>query len=431
MVASLALPGCAGLANDARRAKDTERVEGPTRSGRNLAGKGEGAARQSTGSGATSPSPSVDPATPTGWGPTTGELGRAADLVAGMTVEQQVATVLMPGFWGYDGRSPTLAEVAQNRIMHRIGRPVAIARIRSYAAYFLRPEVIADADQVARLAGALHAAGDGPDGLPLLISMDQEGGDVQRLKVGVPAVPSAASVGATGDPSYAREVARTNGRTLRELGLTMVFAPVADVDPDGSSVIGTRSYSSDVDVAAEMVVASVEGYLAAGILPVVKHFPGLGSVRGDSHRELPVQRKSVPALRRSDLVPFAAAVRAGAPVVMTAHVEVAKLDKRVPASLSSTVIGTLLRGELGFRGVAVTDSQGMGPIHARYGPAEGAVRSLLAGNDLVLNSPRPERARRAVLEAVESGRLPTTRLVEAATRVTALRIYQERLSSGG
>jgi beta-N-acetylhexosaminidase len=211
----------------------------------------------------------------------------------------------------------------------------------------------------------------------------------------------------------------------------MVFAPVADVDPDGSSVIGTRSYSPDVDVAADMVVASVEGYLAAGILPVVKHFPGLGSVRGDSHRELPVQRKSVRALRGSDLVPFAAAVRAGAPVVMTAHVEVARLDKRVPASLSSTVIGTLLRGDLGFRGVAVTDSQGMGPIHARYGPAEGAVRSLLAGNDLVLNSPRPERARRAVLAAVGSGRLPTTRLVEAATRVTALRIYQERLASGG
>ena len=252
---------------------------------------------------------------------------------------------------------------------------------------------------------------------------------MQRLKVGVPVVPSAASVGATGDPAYARKVARANGRTLASLGVTMVFAPVADVDPDGSSVLGSRTYSRDVDEAARMVTASVEGYLSAGILPVVKHFPGLGSVRGDSHSTLPVQRKSVASLLRTDLVPFAAAIDAGAPVVMTGHVAVPALESDVPASLSSAVVQTLLRDRLGFQGVVVTDSQGMAPIHARYGPAEGAVRSLLAGNDLVLNSARPHRARRAVLAALDSGRLPMERVVEAATRVTALRIYQERLAA--
>jgi len=304
-----------------------------------------------------------------------------------------------------------------------------VAARRGYAGFFLRPEVIGDADQVARLAKDLHRAGDGPDGLPLLLSIDQEGGGVQRLKVGVDPVPSAASVGATGDPAYARKVARANGRTLRGLGVTMVFAPVADVDPDGSSVMGSRVYSPDVDVAAEMVTATVDGYLAAGIIPVVKHFPGLGTVQGDSHRMLPVQGKSVARLARSDLVPFEAAVRAGAPVVMTGHVAVRALEPGMPASLSAKVIGTLLRDKLGFDGVAVTDSQGMGPVFARFGPAEGAVRSLLAGNDLVLNSPRPEKARRAVIEAVESGRLPAERLAEAATRVTALRIYQQRLAT--
>lgn len=378
---------------------------------------------------ATPESPAPDPDTPTGWGPTVGELQRARDLVAAMSVEDQVATVLMPGFWGYDGARPTEAEIAQNRRMHRLDTPVEVAATRRYAGFFLRPEVIADADQVARLAEDLHRAGDGPDGLPLLLSIDQEGGGVQRLKVGVDPVPSAASVGATGDPSYARNVARANGRTLRGLGVTMIFAPVADVDPDGSSVMGSRVYSPDVGVAAEMVTATVEGYLAAGVIPVVKHFPGLGTVQGDSHRTLPVQGKSVAGLVVSDLVPFDAAVRAGAPVVMTGHVAVPALEPRMPASLSAEVIGTLLRGELGFDGVAVTDSQGMGPIHARFGPAEGAVRSLLAGNDLVLNSPRPEKARRAVLDAVGSGRLPAERLAEAATRVTALRIYQQRLAA--
>jgi beta-N-acetylhexosaminidase len=378
-----------------------------------------------------SPSPTVDPDAPSGWGPTLGELEQARALVDAMDTRDRVATVLMPGFWGYDGREPTPAEAARNQEMHAADAPVDVAATRRYGGFFLRPEVIADADQVARLAGQLHRAGDGPDGLPLLLSMDQEGGVVQRLKVGVDPVPSAQSIGATGDPAYARRVARENGRTLRGLGVTMVLAPVADVDPDGVSVMGSRAYSSDVDVAAEMVVASVRGYVQAGIVPVVKHFPGLGTVTGDSHRSLPVQRKPVAELERTDLVPFAAAVDAGAPVVMTGHVAVPALEEDVPASLSATVIGELLRERLGFRGVAVTDSQGMGPVHGRYGPAEGAVRSLLAGNDLVLNSPNPERARKAVLRALRDGRITRERVDEAATRVTALRLYQQRLASAG
>jgi beta-N-acetylhexosaminidase len=180
-----------------------------------------------------------------------------------------------------------------------------------------------------------------------------------------------------------------------------------------------------------MVEATVRGYLKAGVVPVLKHFPGLGTVSGDSHRSLPVQGKSLDALRRTDLVTFRAAVEAGAPVVMTGHVAVPALERGMPASLSRTVLDTVLRGELGFEGVAITDSQGMGPVYGRYGPAEGAIRSLLAGNDLVLNSPRPRRARRAVLAAVRSGRIPAERLAEAATRVEALRIYQQRLSQGG
>jgi beta-N-acetylhexosaminidase len=373
-------------------------------------------------------SPAPDPQAPSGWGPTLGEIERARTLVEGLGVEEKVVTVLMPGFWGYDGADPTPAEAAQNEVMHGVASPVDVVTAQPYGGFFLRPEVIADAGQVRRLAGRLHDAGDGPDGLPLLLSMDQEGGVVQRLKSGVDVVPSAASVGASGDPAYARSVARDNGRTLRELGVTMVLAPVADVDPDGTSVMGSRTYSGDHDTAAEMVVATVEGYLRAGVVPAVKHFPGLGTVTGDSHRSLPVQRKSVAELERTDLRPFAAAVDAGAPVVMTAHVAVRAIDPGMPASLSADVIATLLRGRLGFEGVAVTDSQGMGPVHGRFGPAEGAVRSLLAGNDLILNSPKPERARRALLRAVASGRVPQERLDEAATRVMALRIYQQRLA---
>jgi len=387
-----------------------------------------GAGRTSAATPAQSTTPPPDPDTPSSWGPTLGELAQARAIVDGMDDADRVATVMMPGFWGYDGESPAPAEAAQNQLMHGVDSAAEVAADQTYGGFFLRPEVIADADQVRRLTGVLHAQGDGPDGLPLLVSMDQEGGVVQRLKVGVAPVPSAASVGYSGSTAYARKVARANGRTLRDLGVTMVLAPVADVDPDGVSVMGSRTYSADRRVAARMVVATVRGYLQAGVVPVLKHFPGLGTVSGDSHRSLPVQGKSVEALRRTDLATFRAAVDAGAPVVMTGHVAVPALERGVPASLSRTVLDTLLRGELGFEGVAITDSQGMGPVHGRYGPAEGAIRSLLAGNDLVLNSPRPRRARRAVLDAVRSGRIPPERLAEAATRVEALRIYQQRLS---
>jgi beta-N-acetylhexosaminidase len=378
---------------------------------------------------AATPDHTVDPDTPTGWGPTEGELARARDLVAAMTVPEQASTVLMPGFWGYDGLDPTSAEAAQNRVMHGVDSAAQALHAHAFGGVFLRPEVIADADQVDRLAGELHDVGDQPDGLPLLVSIDQEGGVVQRLKVGVDVVPSAASVGAVGDPAYATKVARANGRTLRRLGVTMVMAPVADVDPDGSSVMGSRTYSPDRKVAAAMFTATVQGYMDAGIIPAVKHYPGLGTVTGDSHHSLPEQAKSLAQLRRTDLVTFEAAIKAGAPVIMTGHVAVDAIEPGMPASISKGVVQGLLRDTLGFHGVAVTDSQGMGPINGPYNSGEGAVRSLVAGDDLVLNSPSPGRARRALQRAVQTGRLPADRLAEAATRVLALRIYQQRISS--
>lgn len=410
---ALVLPACSGSSDGATSATPT----------------GSPSSTTSATAGAGSPSAPADPDAPTGWGPTEGELAQARDLVAGMSTGDKASTVLMPGFWGYDGDHPSAAEAARNQVMHGVDSADEALTAHPFGGVFLRPEVIADADQIDTLTGELHDAGDQPEGLPLLISIDQEGGVVQRLKVGVPVVPSAASIGQRDDPAYARQVAVDNGRTLRRIGVTMVMAPVADVDPDGTSVMGSRTYSPDRAVAARMVTATVKGYLAAGVIPAVKHFPGLGSVTGDSHHSLPEQGKSLARLRRTDLVTFQAAIDAGAPVVMTGHVAVDAIEPGMPGSISEGVVTGLLRDTLGFEGVAVTDSQGMGPINGPYNSAEGAVRSILAGDDLVLNSPYPGRARRALVTAVESGRLPTARLDEAAARVLALRFYQQRIGS--
>ncbi len=406
--------GCAGVGGTTARPNDRPpATHGPT---------------PSVPSTETGVEPTVDPDTPTSWGPTEGVLAEAEVLVEAMTLEEKVATVLMPGFWGYDGQAPAPAEATANQGMHGVDTAAEAVGTHGFGGVFLRPEVISDADQVADLAAQLHEVGDQPEELPLLVSLDQEGGAVQRLQVGVDPVPSAATIGATGDRAYAREVARANGAALKEVGVTMVMAPVADVDPTGVSETGSRGYSTDVVAAAPMVVSTMKGYLDAGIIPVVKHFPGLGSVVGDSHVSLPVQPRSVEELRAFDLVPFTAAIEAGAPAVMTGHVAVEALDPGIPASTSEAVVEGLLRDDLGFEGVVVTDSQGMGPVHGRWGSGPSAVRSLLAGNDVVLNSPEPDDARRAVTRAVNGGRLPEERLAESAARVLALRMYQQRLA---
>lgn len=408
LLCTVALAGCAGASPEENRSP------------------GAGSSPTTLPSAGTEPT--VDPATPTSWGPTEGEVARAEELAHQLSVEELVSTVLMPGFWGYDAQRPTPDEAVANQGMHRVDSAVEAIEQHGFGSVFLRPEVISDVEQVSSLTEALHEVGDQPDGWPMLISIDQEGGGVQRLTTGVDPVPSASSVGATGDLEYAAQVARDNGRSLREVGVTMVMAPVADVDPTYTSTLGSRTYSTDHELAAEMVTATTKGYLEAGVLPVVKHFPGLGSVIGDSHSTLPVQSKSFAELTTSDLVPFRAAVEAGAPAVMTAHVAVEAIEPEVPASLSSGVVEGILRGTLAFEGVVVTDSQGMGPIHVGYGPGEGAVRSVLAGNDLVLNSPNPTQARLALLEAVEKGRLTEGRLEESAVRLLALRSYQHRLA---
>jgi beta-N-acetylhexosaminidase len=372
---------------------------------------------------------SVDPDRPSGWGPTAVELTQARRDVAAMSVRAQAAQVLMPGFWGLSATGVPPAVAARNQQMHGVGSPAQALERYAYGGVFVNSQSLVEPGQVRGLLDGLHEVGDRPDGLPLLASIDQEGGDVQRLREGMTDLPSAATIGAAGSPALARRLAEVNGTELRALGFTMVMAPVADVDTADNPVIGSRSFGTGYRETADLVTASVKGFLDAGIVPAVKHFPGHGSVGADSHRALPVQRKGLDRLRDEDLVPFEAAVAAGAPVVMVGHIAVPELEDGMPASLSRPVVSGLLREELGFQGVAVTDSQGMGPVNGPYNSREGAVRSLLAGNDLVLNSPRPLRALRAVVEAVRSGRLPAQRLASAATRVLALRAYQARIGA--
>ena len=281
-------------------------------------------------------------------------------------------------------------------------------------------------DEVAGLTGALH--GIRPD---LVIASDEEGGEVTRLEAADGSSwPTHAALGRAADPGATAAVAEGIGRLCRAAGIDLALAPDADVtsDPD-NPVIGLRSFGADPRQVARHAAAFVSGLQGTGVAACVKHFPGHGDTHTDSHLGLPVIGVDLETLRARDLPPFEAAVLAGVRAVMTAHVTFPALDAR-PATLSSEVL-ELLRGELGFSGVIVSDAVDMQAISAGVGRGPGAALALAAGVDLVCignpNHPVPyadeaayHEVHAAVVDAVVAGRVPLDRLEEAVRRIAEL-----------
>jgi beta-N-acetylhexosaminidase len=259
-----------------------------------------------------------------------------------------------------------------------------------------------------------------------VVSVDEEGGDVSRLHThdGSP-VLGAAALGAVDDLALTRATGRAVGSELADHGIDLDLAPVADVNscPD-NPVIGTRSFGGEAAGVAAHVAAWVTGLQEAGISACVKHFPGHGDTSEDSHLVLPTVDADLPLLQARELRPFAAAVGAGAHAVMTSHILVRAVDPERPATFSPAVLG-LLRTELGFDGVLVTDALDMAGASAGRGIPEAAVLAVAAGADLLcLGAEKAvglvEDVQRALVDAVRSGRLAESRLAEAADRVQAL-----------
>ncbi|NRQ37034.1 glycoside hydrolase family 3 protein [Nonomuraea sp. NN258] len=281
---------------------------------------------------------------------------------------------------------------------------------------------VADPDQLRALTGALRGAGEP------VISLDEEGGDVTRLAyhVGSP-YPGNAALGAVDDVELTHRVYRAIGSELAACGINLDMAPDADVNTEADNpVIGTRSFGTDSALVARHTVAAVQGLQSVNVAACVKHFPGHGATRVDSHLSVPVVDVTMDVLRSRELVPFQAAINAGAKSVMTAHVAVPALTGDTPATLSGAALTGLLRGELGYDGVVVSDALDMHAITKSVGLAGGSVLSLAAGSDLLCLGPLPtydevQQIIAEILLAVEDGRLPLARLEEAAARVAALR----------
>lgn len=317
------------------------------------------------------------------------------------------------------------------------------------AAQVLVPEVWmgADADQRARWrdvmrwverlgVGGVHVFGDDADAAGkwiahlrkrsrrgLLVTADLEGGPGYILKGGT-RVPRAMALAATGDVGSAATAARITAVEARELGVTVNLYPVADVNNNPANpIIQVRAFGDEPDLVARFVRAYVDGAQKGGVLACAKHFPGHGDTRVDSHKALPVIERTRAQLRRTELVPFRAAIDAGVAAVMTGHLAVPALDDtpRLPATLSRPITTELLRRELGFDGLVITDALKMQGVRERFSPGETCVRALVAGADILLFPADVDACHAAIVRAVESGRLPRARLDDAAARVQAAR----------
>ncbi|MGQ9738360.1 MAG: beta-N-acetylhexosaminidase [Armatimonadota bacterium] len=257
--------------------------------------------------------------------------------------------------------------------------------------------------------------------IPLFIAIDQEGGTVNRLRAPFHEFPGNMALGATGNPELAFQQAQAQARELLALGINWNFAPVMDVNnnPD-NPIIGVRSYGADPELVAQMGTAAIRGYQQTGILACAKHFPGHGDTAVDSHLALPTIWGDRERLEQIELVPFRSAIAAGVGAIMTTHIVFPALDAHRPATISPAILKGLLRQELGYDGLVITDCLEMKAIADTVGTARGAVEALKAGADMVLIAHTLEVQREAVeaiRQAVESGNLSERRLTEAASRV--------------
>ncbi|MEV5936284.1 glycoside hydrolase family 3 N-terminal domain-containing protein [Streptomyces sp. NPDC052079] len=347
-------------------------------------------------------------------------------LISRMTLEEKVGQLFVMRVYGHSATDPDQADIDAN--LKEIGVRTAAELLAKYRVggiiYFAWAHNTRSPHQIADLSNGIQKASLGlPRGLPVLISTDQEHGIVAR--VGQPATlfPGAMAIGAGGSRSDARSLGRIAGRELRALGIRQNYSPVADVNVNPANpVIGVRSFGAGPKAVAGLVAAEVQGYESSHIASTAKHFPGHGDTVDDSHAKLPYIHHTREQWERLDAPPFRAAVAAGIDSIMTAHIVVPALDpSEDPATLSRPILTGILREELGYDGVVVTDSLGMEGVRTKYGDDRVPVLALKAGVDQLLNPPSLDVAWNAVLNAVRDGELTESRLDESILRILRMK----------
>ena len=339
-------------------------------------------------------------------------------IVSGMTLEQKVAQLFVVRPEAITGVETAVAagETTRQALLD-----MPVGGIVYFAANLV------DTDQTREMLRNTATYAEEASGLPIFLCVDEEGGTVSRVGgnpgFGVDNVGNMCDVGATGDTAYAEEVAKGIGTYLDYLGFNVDFAPDADIanNPDGT--MGLRSFGATADVVAPMVAAQVRGFADAGVLCAAKHFPGIGGALGDSHDASIYSEKTLDEIRAEELRPFEAAIEEDVPFVMVGHLSMPNVTgDDDPASISSEIVTDLLRDELGYEGIIITDSMGMGAATEAVGVERVAVAAISAGVDIVLMPADLDAAYQGVLDAVTSGELTEERIDESVRRIVRTKL---------
>ena len=338
---------------------------------------------------------------------------RTEKVLASMSLTEKVGQMVMFGFYGTDVNEDVLYMLHQ----FHMGGAVLFARN------------VENREQVARLTKHLQEQAE--EKVPLFIAVDEEGGMVAHMGDVMPVPPSQQAIGDSGDPAQAGRWAQEIARQLKAMGLNMNFAPVADVGFERE-----RSYSTDPKIVTDFIKSAAEGYEKENLYYTLKHFPGIGKGKVDSHYDISDIESTVEELEADELLPFRAVIE-GHPAenfaVMVTHIKYPKLDAQYPASFSRAVITGLLRERMGYQGVVITDDLEMGAVSRYYTPAERGVLAVKAGADIVMICHEYQHAQEmylGILDAVKAGEISEERIHESVRRIVRMKLSRELETRG-
>ncbi len=335
------------------------------------------------------------------------EVTLPSEVVSKMSLEEKIGQMILAGISG------TTMDANTKKLVNQFH----IGGIIFYKNNFNTPA------QTIQLVNQLKT--ENSSRLPLFLSTDQEGGRVTRLPGGLTNFPTNEQIGKVNNREFSYKIGTLLGRELKEFGLNLDFAPVLDINSNPNNpVIGDRSFGNNLEIVSELGIQTMKGIQSQNVIPTIKHFPGHGDTSVDSHLDLPIVNKSLKELKELELIPFERAIDDGADVVMVAHILLPKLDKTNPASMSKVIMTDLLRNQLSFNGVIITDDMTMGAITEHFDIGKAAVESVKAGSDIILvghNYNNVVKIIASLKRAVQNGEISEQRLNASTETIIQLK----------